>query len=53
MKNFLRGVGIGAIVAYIFHDDLDKALRQGLTKANEVVGESSTPPQTPTEGTPS
>lgn len=53
MRTFLKGVGVGMIVAYVFHDDLDKALRKGLLKANEVVGDSSNPPQTPTEVPPS
>lgn len=37
MRNFLRGVGVGVVVAYVFHDNLDEALRKGLTKANEIV----------------
>jgi len=50
MKNFLRGVGVGAIVAYIFHDNLDEALKRGLFKVNEIV---DVPPKPPEEVTPS
>lgn len=37
MRNFLRGVGVGVVGAYVFHDSLDRYLKQGLTKVNEIV----------------
>lgn len=50
MKSFLRGVGVGAIAAYIFHDDLDKGLKKGLAKVNEIV---DGPPKTTQPTSPS
>jgi hypothetical protein len=50
VRNFLRGVGVGVIVAYIFHDDLDEALRKGLTKANQIVDGPSKPVQPVPQG---
>lgn len=37
MRNFLRGVGVGVIVAYVFHDNLDDGLKKGLAKVNQIV----------------
>ena len=50
MRNFLRGVGVGVVGAYVFHDTLDKYLKQGLDKVNEIVGTSSTPVQPVPQG---
>jgi hypothetical protein len=46
MKNFLLGMAVGTTVGYWFHRDIEKAVREGLAKANEAVGEgpSATPP---------
>lgn len=51
MRNFLRGVGVGAIAAYLFHDDLDHGLKKGLAKVNEIV--DGKPKQGPEGVTPS
>lgn len=44
MKNFLLGMAVGTTVGYWFHRDIEKAVREGLAKANEAVGEPSAPP---------
>ena len=55
MKNFLLGVGVGTVLGYLFFQDIDKAIRQGMERANEG-GDSPTtsstyrptPPETTT-----
>jgi len=43
MKNFLLGTGVGTIIGYMFHRDIDRAIRQGLAKANEATAEPTEP----------
>lgn len=38
MKNFLFGAVVGTALGYAFHGDIEKALRQGLDKANQAAG---------------
>lgn len=47
MKNFLLGMAFGTAVGYMFHGDIDKALKQGLAKANEAAGTPTSVVATP------
>lgn len=40
MRNFLLGTAVGTVVGYMFHRDIEKAIKQGLAKANEAVADA-------------
>jgi hypothetical protein len=52
VRKFIYGLVIGTGLGYVFHDDIDQALREGVKKANEKFGEDSGPSTEPLFNTP-
>lgn len=46
IRKFLFAVTLGVGIGYVFHNDIDKLLRAGLDRANEVVDQTSETPTT-------
>lgn len=43
MRNLIIGLVVGTGLGYVFHDDIDRALRDSVKKANEKLGETDEP----------
>jgi hypothetical protein len=43
MRNLILGLVVGTGLGYVFHDDIDRALRDTAKKANEALNNDETP----------